>query len=168
MQRIMIFGRSGSGKSTFAHRLHVAIGLPLHHLDRHFFVENWVERDYQEFLNIQRSIIDQDEWIIDGNSIRSLEMRYQRAELCLYFNYPRLICYYRVFKRRFEKKREIADRAPGCSETIKWPLLSYMWSFEKRVVDQIIELRAKYPQVKFIEIKNDKALASVEKQFLQQ
>ena len=93
-------------------------------------------------------------------------MRYQRAEVCLYFNYPRLICYYRVFKRRFKKKREIVDRGPGCSEIIKWHLLSYMWSFENRVADQITELRAKYPQVKFIEIKNDKSLASVEKQLL--
>jgi adenylate kinase family enzyme len=45
--RICIFGRPGSGKSTFAHKLHLKTGLPLYHLDRYFFVANWVERDYQ-------------------------------------------------------------------------------------------------------------------------
>ena len=64
----MIFGRPGSGKSTFAHDLHKITGLPLHHLDKHFFTRNWVERDKQEFLDIQQSIVDTDSWIIDGNT----------------------------------------------------------------------------------------------------
>ena len=98
----MIFGRSGSGKSTFAHDLHKITGLPLYHLDKYFFTRNWVERDKQEFLDIQQSIVDTHFWIIDGNSIKSLEMRYRRADLVLYLNFPRWLCYIRVFKRIFD------------------------------------------------------------------
>jgi adenylate kinase family enzyme len=36
-KRIMIFGRPGSGKSTFATWLSRALNLPLHHLDKHFY-----------------------------------------------------------------------------------------------------------------------------------
>ncbi len=154
--RIMIFGRSGSGKSTFALKLHQATGLPLHHLDAYFFTENWVERDTQEFLAIQQSIVDQDAWIIDGNSIRSLEMRYRRAQLCLYFNYPRRLCYFRIFKRRFWKKDPaIADRAPQCPEVLRWALLTYMWSVEKRVAPVVAQLQIQYPNVIFKEIRCD-------------
>ena len=107
----MIFGRPGSGKSTFTNALHKTTGLPLHHLDKHFFTKNWIERDTQEFLKIQQSIVDTNSWIIDGNSIKSLEMRYRRADLVLYLNFPRWLCYIRVFKRIFDKSIEIDDRA---------------------------------------------------------
>ena len=36
MNRIMVFGRPESGKSTFATKLGAALGIPVHHLDRHF------------------------------------------------------------------------------------------------------------------------------------
>lgn len=51
-KKIMIFGRPGSGKSTFATWLSQSLDLPLHHLDKHFYIRNWVERDYNEFLQI--------------------------------------------------------------------------------------------------------------------
>ncbi|WP_202943300.1 P-loop NTPase family protein [Candidatus Amoebophilus asiaticus] len=64
--RIMIFGRPGSDKPTFALTLHQATGIPLYHLDKYFYTINWVERDYAEFLTIQQSLIDTKSWIIDG------------------------------------------------------------------------------------------------------
>jgi adenylate kinase family enzyme len=95
----MIFGRPGGGKSTFAVWLSDALQLPLHHLDKHFFTANWIERDYNEFLSIQKNIVTGKTWIIDGNSIHSLETRWSHADLVLYFNYPKWICYWRILKR---------------------------------------------------------------------
>lgn len=156
--RIMIFGRPGSGKSTFALKLHKTTGIPLYHLDRYFYIENWIERDYQEFLQIQQDIVNKESWIIDGNSIKSLEMRWSKADLVLYFNYPRYICYWRVFKRLFKKDKLIHDKAQGCKENIRLSLLKYMWTFDQRVTQKIKVLKNKYPNAIFIEIKNDKQL----------
>jgi adenylate kinase family enzyme len=108
--RIMIFGRPGSGKSTFALMLHNITFIPLYHLDKYFFSSNWKEVEYKDFLEIQKSIVDQEKWIIDGNSTKSFEVRYARANLPIYFNYPRYICYWRVFKRLFYKNKCIDDR----------------------------------------------------------
>ena len=58
--------------------------------------------------------MNQERWIIDGNSTKSLEMRYSKADLVLYFNYPRYLCYWRIFKRLFYKNKLIDDRAEGC------------------------------------------------------
>jgi adenylate kinase family enzyme len=154
----MIFGTPGSGKSTFAHLLHQALGIPLYHLDKYYFENNWVERNYEEFLSIQQNFVDQDDWIIDGNSIKSLEMRYSQADVAIYFNYPKLLCYARVFKRLLMKNHNINDRAPGCNEGVSIKLLKYMWSFEQRVSPQIQYLKDKYHDVEFIEIKNDEEL----------
>ena len=159
----MIFGPPCSGKSTFANTLHKTTGLPPHHLDKHFFTKNWIERDTQEFLKIQQSIVDTNSWIIDGNSIKSLKMRYSRADLVLYLNFPRWLCYIRVFKRIFDKSTEIDDRAAGCRDSTSWKLLEYMWTFDQRVEKPIKYLREKYPEVPFVEIDNDKELNAFKK-----
>lgn len=163
----MIFGRPGSGKSTFALWLSGALDLPLHHLDKHFFIENWGNRDYGEFLNIQRSIINTDSWIIDGNSVRSLAMRFEPADLVLYFNYPINICYFRVLKRIFLTGRNIDDRAPGCKEVIRWPLLTYMWNFAKRMEPVMSAFKAQYPNKVFREIKSNADLERLKQELVE-
>jgi len=39
----MLLGRPGSGKSTYALKLHKRLAIPLHHLDRYFYAQNWKE-----------------------------------------------------------------------------------------------------------------------------
>ena len=46
----MIFGRPGSGKSTFANQLGKKLKLLVYPLDKYFYVRNWVERDKQDSL----------------------------------------------------------------------------------------------------------------------
>ncbi len=155
IQKIMIIGRPGSGKSTFAVWFSKILNIPVFHLDKYFFEKNWVERNYQEFLSSQKEMISNPSWIIDGNSTKSYEMRYKHAELCLYFNFPRWLCYWRVFKRLFYKHRDIDDRAPNCPETVRWSLLKYMWNFEDRVNPILQQLQSKYPDVQLIELCSD-------------
>ncbi|MGI4851226.1 MAG: hypothetical protein ACRYGR_04730 [Janthinobacterium lividum] len=162
-QRIMIFGRPGSGKSTFAHLLHQVTKLPVYHLDKIFFISNWNKRNHQEYINLKKTFVDEEHWIIDGNNTKCLEMRYARADLVLYFNYSRRICCWRIFKRLWTKDFSIDDRAERCPEVLRWPLILYMWTFEKRVAKQIQNLKVKYPYTKFIEIRHDRDLAQLKK-----
>lgn len=157
-KRIMIFGRPGSGKSTFATWLSRSLGLPLYHLDKHFYVNNWVERDYDEFLQIQQNIVDDESWIVDGNSTRSLEIRWTRADLVAYFNFPKTICAYRIFKRLLNPNTSFDDRAPGCKEKIRVSFFKYMWGFEERVAEDIKTLKERYPHAVFKEIRCDSDL----------
>ena len=153
-KRIMIFGIPGSGKSTFAAKLSQQLGLPLYHLDKYFFVRDWQERDYSEFLGIQRRLVEQKQWIIDGNATKSLEMRFSRSDVVLYFRFNRLLCLWRIFKRLIYKSPHISDRAEGCSEMVRLRLIRYLWGFDDRVKDTIKELCAKYPSVQFYELHN--------------
>lgn len=154
----MIFGIPGSGKSTFSVQLSDLLNVPVFHLDRHFYIENWEARNYEEFLQIQKNIVEGDDWIIDGNNSKSFEMRFSRADIALYFCYNRCQCLWRIFKRLYFKDSRIFDRAEGCSETIRPSLLRYLWGFEKRVKYSIEDLRKRYPDVVFFEIRNDSDL----------
>lgn len=133
-KRIMIFGIPGSGKSTFASQLSQRLGLPLFHLDKYFFTRDWKERDYDEFLNIQKELVEKESWIIDGNATRSFEMRFSRAEIVLYFRFNRLLCLWRIFKRLTCKDPHISDRAEGCLENVSLRLIQYLWGFDNCVM----------------------------------
>lgn len=167
IKKIMIIGRPGSGKSTFAVWLAKRMNISIFHLDKYFFEQNWVERNYQEFLSLQKEMISRPSWIIDGNSTKSYEMRYACADLCLYFNFPRWLCYWRVFKRLFHKHPDIDDRAPNCHETVRFSLLKYMWNFENRVNPILQQLQSKYPSVKLVEFCSDEEVRTfMDQQFL--
>lgn len=160
--KIMIFGRPGSGKSTFALHLSRQLNVPVYHLDKIFYVNNWIERNYQEFLNMQQDLITKDHWIIDGNATKSLELRYAQADLVIYFLMPRLTCLWRILKRKLFKDPQIDDRAPNCPERImNLKFLIYTWTFNKRVQKQIMELQSKYPNTKFYKICSNKQLVQL-------
>ncbi len=152
----MIFGLPGSGKSTFATKLAQFLDLPIHYLDKHFYIENWVERDHEEFLDIQRSVVNQSKWIIDGNSMRSLEMRFQQADCAIYFRYPIVVSLWHLIKRVFHQNWTIPDLARGCNKSISFKLIRYLFRYHKRYGQKIDELRRKYPHVCFYVFRSEK------------
>lgn len=153
--KIMIFGLPGSGKSTFAAKLGRGLNLPIYHLDRYFYLENWVERDYKEFLGIQKSFVDQPQWVIDGNAMQSLELRFQKADVAIYFHFPVFVCLWRILKRVFQNNWHIPDLAEGCTKSFHFKLIKYMFQYHKRYGPKMDELRRKYPKVSFYIFNSD-------------
>jgi adenylate kinase family enzyme len=156
-QRIMIIGRPGSGKSTFAVRLKQLIHLPIVHLDKYYFEQNWVPLPQQTFFVLHQEFIAKPLWIIEGCSTKTYEHRYARATMCIYLNTSKWTCLYRLFKRFFIRHPEIDDRALGCKESVSWSLIKYLWHFDNKVKPILQKLQQNYPQVKWIEIKSDEA-----------
>jgi adenylate kinase family enzyme len=156
LNKIMVFGLPGSGKSTFATKLARRLGLPIYHLDKHFYVENWIERDYQEFLDVQQSFVNQSRWVIDGNAMKSLEIRFQKADVAIYFHYSVFVCLWRILKRVFHKNWHIPDLAEGCTKSIRFRLIKYMFQYHRRYGPKMSELRQKYPHVCFYIFESDK------------
>jgi len=154
-KRILIFGLPGSGKSTFAVLLGQLLNLPVHHLDCYFFTENWQERNYQEFLQLHQTLVDDPAWVIDGNATKSLEVRFAHADMAIYFRFNRLLCLWRVFKRMFSSGQQIQATPAGCSKKVRWQLITYLWGFEKRVQENVERLRREYPGVLFYELHSD-------------
>lgn len=162
LNRIAIVGRPGSGKSTFALKLAEKLHLPLYHLDKIFFIDHWVKQDNEVFLKLLQCLIQTPHWIIDGNSLKSLEVRYAAADLVILFMLPRWKCFLRILKRRFERRNpRIDDRAPNCYEMIRWNLLEYTWTFEKRLRPILNDLQQRYPEANLITIQSDKQASNL-------
>lgn len=166
MKKIMIFGLPGSGKSTWSIQLSELLHIPVYHLDRFFFVEDWKKQEYDEFLRIQEEIVSKENWIVDGNCMRSLEMRFCTADAAFHFQFSRWVCLWRIFKRLFHRDSRIADRAEGCSERVSWELIVYLWKYERKYKAMIDELHQKYPQVEFHVFHDDNEIRNFTKEIL--
>jgi adenylate kinase family enzyme len=149
-KRIAIIGLPGSGKSTFAVHLGKIFSIPVYHLDKYQFIANGVKRDREEFLSIHSALCEQDSWIIEGCALKALEIRFARADTVIYFQFSRLLCIYRVFKRLFIYDRSIRDTADRVSKIVSWEMLNYIWNFERDKTESIQALREKYPHVEFL------------------
>ena len=57
MKRVAIVGPGGAGKSTFARALSERIGLPVVHLDHHFWKPGWVESSRDEWRSARADTV---------------------------------------------------------------------------------------------------------------
>jgi len=82
--RVLVDGMMGSGKSTFARALAARTGLPLIHLDVHYWKPGWVRPSDDEWRERQRTLLAGEAWIIDGNYNETLALRLERAETVVF------------------------------------------------------------------------------------
>ena len=79
-RRVVVTGIAGAGKSTFSRALSAKTGLPVIHLDVHFWKPGWMAPSEDEWREKQRGLLTGDEWIADGNYHATLDLRLERAE----------------------------------------------------------------------------------------
>ena len=86
MKRVIVIGCPGSGKTTFAEKLNKITGLPLYYLDAVWHKPDKTHISRDEFDQRIREIFATDEWIIDGNYGRTVEMRLKECDTVILFD----------------------------------------------------------------------------------
>jgi adenylate kinase family enzyme len=89
-KKFALIGLPGSGKSTFASKLGKILKIPVHHLDKHMFEPDGKKKDKQEFIEIQKAMLNEEAWIVEGCSFSTFEMRFAKADILIYFHFSRL------------------------------------------------------------------------------
>ncbi len=134
MNRILVIGCPGSGKSTFSKRLAKQLNHPLLHLDRIYHIDNnhQVSRDvFKE--KIVQFIKENKTFIIDGNYSGTFAYRLQYADHVFYFDIPTKICLKNVIKRT-KSKCPRTDMAPGFDDSIMdEDFIDYIKSFNRKI-----------------------------------
>ena len=105
MKKVIVIGCPGSGKSTLARALHKACGLPLYHLDMIYHLPDRTTLPRDAFDAKLTDILSQDQFIIDGNYHRTLEMRMQACDTIILLDLPTEVCLAGAMSR-IGKKRE--------------------------------------------------------------
>ena len=142
MERILIIGCGGAGKSTLARKLGEKTGLPVVHLDQIWWSPgNWQHLERPEFDVRLAAELEKPQWILDGNFNRTLELRLEKCDTVIYLDYPRIICLknwiVRVIKNWGHAR---ADMAEGCSEWFDPDMAKWIWEFNKNNRKRYYEL----------------------------
>ena len=92
MQKIIVIGCPGSGKTTFAEKLRDKMGLSLYYLDAIWHKPDKTHIPREEFDERLSEILGLDSYIIDGNYSRTVERRIAACDTVVLFDLPTEIC----------------------------------------------------------------------------
>lgn len=92
MEKVIIIGCPGSGKTTFAEKLQKCTGIPLYYLDAIWHKPDKTHIPREEFDERIQEIFATPEWIIDGNYNRTIEMRLKECDTVFLFDLPTEVC----------------------------------------------------------------------------
>lgn len=152
MQRVLVIGSPGAGKSTFACELARRTGLPLTHLDAEYWRPGWVRPPKEVWEERVRELIAPDAWILDGNYTSTVPLRAARADTVVVLDYSRLLCLYRAVRRA------ILNRRPDALDLGKEPLnlefLRFVWRFPVVQRRQLAGLGA-MPHLSVVRLRSD-------------
>ena len=136
MQRVLVIGPCGAGKSTLASALSGRLGLPLFHMDQLNWKPGWVESSKDQIRRKLTAITAADRWIIDGTYGGTLSERLARADQVIYLDYPISLCVRRLLTRiSTYRGRARPDMTEGCPERFDMAFLFYLirWNSGPRV-----------------------------------
>jgi adenylate kinase family enzyme len=167
MKRIAIIGCGGAGKSTFARRLGPMLDLPVYHLDGLFWRPGWTETPRDEWAALQRELVTRPQWVIDGNYGGTMPIRLEAADTIIFFDFPRLLCTWRVIKRVLVYRgRTRPDVAAGCPERFDPDFLKWIWTYRDRRRPGILTLLEQYaPGRKIVTLRSPGEAESLLRQF---
>lgn len=117
MNRIMIIGNAGAGKSTLSRRLAARLGLPAHSIDKIYWRPGWRPAPEAEFRAAHDAILSQGRWVIDGyGPWFSVEQRLAVCDAVIFIDLPLRTHMWWAAKRQVKSLFHPNPDAPeGCS-----------------------------------------------------
>ena len=141
MDRILIIGLQGAGKSTFANRLGKKLNREVIHLDKFYYQADWKHtQTKEEWREEVKGLADREKWIMDGNYHSTLDIRIPRADTIIFLDFNKFLCLYRIFKRVLVVKGQPFDKAHGNKERVSWSLMMKILKFPRKKTYERLEM----------------------------
>ena len=146
MEKVIVIGSPGAGKSTFARKLRDKTGLPLYYLDMIFHNADKSTVSREEFDKQLSEIVATDQWIIDGNYQRTLPLRFKKCDAIFFFDVPLEECLEGATARIGTKREDM----PWVEEVFDEEFKQYIIDFPKDQLPLIYDLISKHENDKEI------------------
>jgi adenylate kinase family enzyme len=134
MERVLIIGNAGSGKSTLWRRIAETYQVPAGYLDRQFWRTGWKEPPEHEFTAAVEAAVAEPAWVMDGNYSRPFAIRMPAADTIIWLDLPRWLCLSRATWRWISYQgRTRPDMPEGCPGKIDLAFLRWIWDYPGRL-----------------------------------
>jgi len=140
VERVVVLGPGGAGKTELAHALSRRTGVPVVHLDLLFWRPGWQLAPRDEARAAVDSVVAEERWILDGNFLSAGDTRFERADTVVFLDLPPTTCIARVLRRAVrDRRRARPDLPAGCPEGFDWAFLKWIWRFSRDDRPRILE-----------------------------
>ena len=150
MQKIIVIGCPGSGKTTFAEKLGDKTGLAVFYLDAIWHRADKTHISREEFDARLSEILALDTYIIDGNYSRTLERRISACDTVFLFDLPAEICLCGAVSRIGKKRHDV----PFVDTELDPRLKKEIEEFGEKNLPEIYTLLEKYKDKNLIVFKS--------------
>lgn len=143
VDRIAIIGCGGSGKTYLANRLAALLNLPLTHLDGVYYDADWNPLPQEEFADIQRKLVAEPRWLLEGNYAGTLPIRLATADTVIFLDLHAITCLVGIVRRRW-KYRGGQHAQEGVYDRLTWNFIRYIWGYRKTMRPRVRQLLAEH------------------------
>ena len=140
MKKIIVIGCPGSGKSTVSRALHNKTGIPLYHLDMMYWNADKTTVEKSVFLERLSTVLEKDEWIIDGNYGSTMELRMAACDTVIFLDYPLDICLDGIKERRGKPRSDM----PWIEIEEDAEFIEFIKSYNEQQKPKVLDLLEKY------------------------
>lgn len=120
-QRILVLGRTGSGKTTLARELAATRGVPHVELDALYFAADFSTVPPSVLRERTTDAIVGDRWVTDGNKSAVRDLVWPRADTVIWLDYPLVVCLWRLGRRAVWRTSMLTSRAAETGEKAGLP-----------------------------------------------
>src|SRR5205823_937714 len=109
--RILILGRTGSGKTTLARQLAAAGGVPHVELDSLYFGPDFSTAPLSVLRERTSAAIAGDRWVTDGNKRAVRDLVWPRADTIIWLDYSAYVSLWRLARRARARTSALSAQA---------------------------------------------------------
>ena len=150
MKKVIVIGCPGSGKSTVSRALHNKTGIPLYHLDMMYWNADKTTAEKSVFLERLSTVLEKDEWIIDGNYGSTMELRMAACDTVVFLDYPLDVCLDGIKERRGKPRSDM----PWIETEEDEEFIEFIKSYNEQQKPKVLDLLEKYGDKNIIVFKS--------------
>ncbi|MEU7449182.1 topology modulation protein [Streptomyces diastaticus] len=129
MNKVAVIGCGGSGKSHVARELGRILDAPVAHLDDAFYDDEWNALPMDKFTDVQRVLVAQPRWVIDGNYNSTLHVRIEACDTVVLMNVSTMAALYGIFSRQL--RHGAGHKGDGVHNRIRWGVIKYVLAYRR-------------------------------------
>ncbi|MEO3810749.1 topology modulation protein [Sphaerisporangium sp. B11E5] len=136
MNRVAIVGSGGSGKSHVARELGRILGAPVTHLDAVYYDDEWNPTPQDKFEAVQRQLVSEPRWIIDGNYNSTLEIRLQACDTVVMMDVPTRMALWGILSRQV--RHGGGQHTAGVYNRVNRDVITYVATYRRRMRPRVL------------------------------